>query len=345
MKEFNAIDLFAGGGGLSLGLKKAGFNMILAVEINKEIAKTYSANHPETKLLIEDIRKINKDKLKEILGNRKIHLIAGCPPCQGFSQLTQKYKREDSRNLLPLEMARIIIELEPEIVMMENVPGIANRGKKILERFIRILENKGYIVNWKILQVADYGVPQSRRRFVLLAGKGFGIQIPESKNKRRKTLREALKGINKTPLTLSEANGRGGPAKFNWHVIRDMGEINIKRLEAIKEGSNRLDLPQKLRPRCHKKENKGFKNFYGRMAWNNVSPTITRGCTTLSMGRFGHPSENRTISVREAAIIQTFPKNYEIDTNFIGSASITVGNAFPPKLARLLGKACISYLN
>jgi len=345
LKEFNAIDLFAGGGGLSWGLMKAGFRILAAVEINKEISKTYIANHPDTHVFVEDIRNINKKRLKDIFGNKKIHLVAGCPPCQGFSKLNREDKLDLSRDFLPLEMARIILELKPEIVMMENVPGIVSKGREILNNFIQIIESEGYIVNWKVLQVADYGVPQSRKRFVLLAGRGFEIQIPDSKDKKRKTLRETLKNIKESPLTLKEANKKGGPTKFNWHIIRDLQEINIRRLRATEEGSNRSDLPEELRPNCHKKKNKGFGNFYGRMSWDKISPTITRGCTTLSMGRFGHPSEDRTISVREAAMIQTFPKNYKFNTASIGWASVTIGNAFPPKLAKLLGKECISYLN
>lgn len=345
MTKFNAIDLFSGCGGLSLGLEKSGFNILASVEIDKKVSETYSANHPTAEVFAEDIRKINAEIVFEKIGDKRIHLIAGCPPCQGFSKLTDKYKRFDERNNLPLEMARLVKEIKPDIVMMENVPGIAKKGKPILDKFIKILEEENYIVNWRILQAADFGVPQSRKRFVLIAGRGFEIKIPEGNPDKRKSLRQALKKNKKQAVTFEEAMKKGGPAKFNWNVVRNLEEISIRRLQAMGEGSGRTSLPEDLRPNCHKGSNKGFNNVYGRMTWDKISPTITSGCTSPSTGRFGHPSEDRTISVREAAMIQTFPLGYKFKTNQVGLACSMIGNAFPPKLAEILGKKCISHLN
>ncbi|MCJ7786642.1 DNA cytosine methyltransferase, partial [Patescibacteria group bacterium] len=180
-----AVDLFCGAGGLTLGLKKAGFEVVAGVELKPEITKTYKANHRKTKLLIKDVRQVTGREILKLTKRKKIDLIAGCPPCQGFSQLTEKYKREDSRNDLVLEMARIIEEIKPKMVMMENVPKIATKGKKILDEFASRLIKMGYCVNKGILQMADYGVPQSRRRFVLLAGKGFEIPLPNPTHSRK----------------------------------------------------------------------------------------------------------------------------------------------------------------
>ena len=349
-KALTAIDLFCGAGGLTLGLKRAGFNVVAGVEINPEIAKTYKANHPGTKLLIKDVREIAGEEILVLTGLKEIDLVAGCPPCQGFTTLTNKYHKRDPRNDLVLEMARLIEEMTPKMVMMENVPGLATRGEPLLDEFVERLESLGYLVNKGILQMADYGVPQSRRRLVLLAGKGFRVQLPKRTRcykgdgkKRLKpwlTLADVIKDMWK-PVTLSEAKERGGPQKFNWHVVRDLKEISIERLKALKAGSGRSALPTELRPQCHVKSNKGFQNVYGRLSWKQTPPTITSGCTTPCMGRFGYPDELRTISVREAALIQTFPRCYKFDTEFMDTACDLVGNALPCSFARKVAKSCL----
>lgn len=348
-KRLNAIDLFSGAGGLSLGLKKAGFNVVAGVELSSEMAKTYKANHRKTKLLTKDIKETTGKALLDLTKLKEIDLIAGCPPCQGFSQLTEKYKKDDPRNGLVLEMARIIEEIEPKMVMMENVPKIATKGKVLLGEFISRLEKMGYIVNKGVLQMADYGVPQSRYRFVLLAGKGFEIPLPKPTHTNKSgskgglkpwvTLSKTIKNVKK-PVTFSFANENGGPEKFKWHVVRDLKEISLKRLKAIKEGDNRLALPRHLRPKCHKTKKAGFRNVYGRLSWDRVSGTITSGCASPCMGRFGHPTEDRTISIREAALIQTFPRSYSFKTKFMDKACALVGNALPPKFAAAAGKNC-----
>ena len=178
-KKLTAIDLYCGAGGLTLGLKRAGFDVVAGVEIDPEIVKTYEANHPKTKVIKRDIQEVTGKEILEMAGLEEVDLIAGCPPCQGFSSLTSKYKKKDPRNDLILEMARIVEEIRPKMVMMENVPGIAARGKHLLDEFVARLESLGYVINMEVLQLADYGVPQFRRRFVLLAGKRFPIDFPK----------------------------------------------------------------------------------------------------------------------------------------------------------------------
>ena len=352
-KKPKAIDLFCGAGGLTLGLKKAGFSVVAGVEMNPEITKTYKANHRKTKVLVKDIREVSGKKLLALASLKKIDLVAGCPPCQGFSQLTEKYKKKDPRNDLVLEMARLIEEIKPKMVMMENVPGIAIKGKRILKTFVKRLKSLGYEINMDVLQMADYGVPQSRRRFVLVAGKGFTVPLPEQTHLRKGDplkklkpwirLSAVIKNVKK-PVSLSHALKNGGAEKYNWHVVRDLQEISIKRLKAIKEGDNRMALPWHLRPKCHKTKKAGFRNVYGRLRWNDVSGTITSGCTTACMGRFGHPTQTRTISIREAALIQTFPMNYRFKTRFMDTACDLVGNALPPKFAEIASKNCLNAL-
>ena len=348
-KKLTAIDLYCGAGGLTLGLKRAGFDVVAGVEIDPEIVKTYEANHPKTKVIKRDIREVTGKEILELAGLEEVDLIAGCPPCQGFSSLTSKYKRKDPRNDLILEMARIVEEIKPKMVMMENVPGTMKRGKQILDEFVRRLESIGYEINMEVLQMADYGVPQFRRRFVLLAGKEFEIDFPKSThcnkgNKKKKlkswlTLADVIKNMGE-PVKLSQAKRTGSPQKFNWHVVRDLKEISVKRLKALEAGNGRASLPKDLRPKCHTNSNKGFINVYGRLSWEQTPPTITSGCVTPAMGRFGHPDDLRTISIREAAMIQTFPKSYEFKTDIVRTACELVGNALPPKFAAKVSKAC-----
>lgn len=353
-KQLTAIDLFCGAGGLTVGLKKAGFKVVAAVEFDPEIAKTYKKNHPEVKLIVKDIREVTGKDILKLTGLKKIDLVAGCPPCQGFSKLTDKHHRDDERNLLVSEMGRIVGELKPSVCMLENVPGLSRRGMPLLGALERKLKKMKYDVSRGVLQMADYGVPQSRRRLVLLAGKGFKIPLPDATHTRSPEVGSKLKPwvnmrdtltIKAEPIPLSRAKEKGGPGRANWHVIRDLKPITLKRLRAIKAGASRSELPKSLRPDCHKESNTGFSNAYGRMSWEEVAPTMTSRCTTLSSGRFGHPEEDRTISVREAALIQTFPKNYELDTDNIEVACKLIGNALPCDFATAVSKQCADRLS
>src|SRR3989338_596275 len=341
-KKLTAIDLFSGAGGLTFGLKAAGFKVVAAVEVDEAAVNTYTANHPEVHMIHRDIREVKGRDLLKKAGIRKIDLIAGCPPCQGFSKLTDKSRNNDPRNELVIEMGRMVEELRPKICMMENVPGLNGRGSPLLNKFEKKLESLGYIITKEVLQLANYGVPQSRRRLVLLAGRGFKVDLPEPTHARNPEdtkkpwvpLREALRKINR-PVSYAKAKLNGGPQKYAWHVTRDLKPISIERLKYLTPGGSRIALPRKLRPKCHKTA-KGFQNVYGRMSWNNIAPTMTSGCTTLSAGRFGHPEENRTISVREAALIRTFPETYRFETEIIEKACELVGNALPCKFAEIV---------
>lgn len=344
--KFTAIDLFCGAGGLTVGLKRAGFKVVAAVEVDPEVARTYAKNHPEVKLLVKDIRDVTAKEILELTGLKKIDLIAGCPPCQGFSTLADKDHRNDDRNQLVREMHRLVRELKPTACMMENVPGLADRGMPLLGSFERELEDMGYKISRDVLQMADYGVPQSRHRLVLLAGKGFDIPLPnptharepEGRQKPWVNLRQVLRDLSK-PVTFLEAKKKGGARKFNWHVVRNVKPITIARLRALKSGQSRYSLPKRLRPASHKNST-GFQNVYTRMRWNEIAPTMTSGCTTLSSGRFGHPQALRTISVREAALIQTFPRGYVLETENIETACGLVGNALPCKFAEAVSRQC-----
>ena len=351
MNKLVAIDLFSGGGGLSVGLKAAGFSVCAAVEFDEVASTTYSENHPEVVMFTRDIKTVSAEELIRCSPTGRIDLIAACPPCQSFSSLTAKYKRKDSRDELIFEFARLVEQIKPKSIMMENVPGLALKGEKLFTPVIKRLKKLGYRIEYKVLEVADYGVPQNRKRLVVLGSLGIEIRIPEathsedanSGKQKWLTVRDAISHLPE-PIGLAKSKSQGGPKAHNWHISRDLSAINLERLRFIKSGGDRTQLPDHLRPNCHKNKQSGFTNVYGRMSWDRPSPTITGGCTTMSKGRFGHPRKMRTISVREAALLQTFPEDYKFSSDYIDRVCTIIGNALPPKFAEAMAKVCAETL-
>ena len=345
-----AVDLFAGGGGLTVGLRSAGFAVAAAVEIEEHAGATYKANHPQVRLLEKDIREVAGEDLLDAAGGH-VDLLAGCPPCQGFTSLTAKYDTVDPRNQLISEMSRLAEEVRPRGLMMENVPGLTRKGRGLYDEFKRALRNDGYQITEGVLEVADYGVPQFRRRLVLLAGLGVSIPLPERTHAKDgagghsswRTVKDAI-GNMSAPDTLSEAKRKGPVEDSDWHIVRDLSAANMKRLRAAKAGKSWTEIPEELRPPCHHGGYRGFSNVYGRMTWNKPAPTITGGCTTFSKGRFGHPDEHRTISVREAAMLQTFPDDYRFDVPYMEHVCNIIGNALPCDFAAAVSRRCYEVL-
>lgn len=346
-----AIDLFAGGGGLTVGLKRAGFQVVASVEMEKNAYNTYRTNHPEVCSLNQDVTSVSGGSLLDLVGRETVDLLAGCPPCQGFTSLTSKYRRNDRRNSLIFEMSRLTKEIRPRAIMMENVPGLATKGREFYGRFKRQLRRAGYRLTDDVLEVANYGVPQFRRRLVLLGGLGFKIEMPmptHSGNIKNgllpwRTVRETI-GHVPLPTTLQEVKKRGKFQQSDWNVVRTLSPTNLIRIKSAEAGRTWMSIPEKLRPVCHQRGYKGFTNVYGRMEWDSPSPTITGGCTTFSKGRFGHPEQNRTISVREAALLQTFSEDYLFDTPYMEHVCNIIGNALPCDFAEAVSRQCYTKL-
>ena len=325
-KKFTAIDLFSGCGGLTLGLKQAGFSVIGAVEIDDLAAETYGQNHPEVRIWQSDIRKLSGSTILHELKLKKgqLDLLAGCPPCQGFSSMrTQNGKKiiHDIRNDLVFDYLRLVRNLLPKTVMMENVPALIKDGRmRILKRE---LEKLGYDCNGtpKVLNAADYGVPQRRRRMILMCSRVSVIELYEPEEPKSVTVREA---IAQMPYP-----GKSGDRLHD--LIEKRNQKTIAMIKAVpKNGGSRSDLPKRFQLNCHVDQD-GFKDVYGRMCWDEVSPTITGGCISPSKGRFLHPVQNRSITLREAALLQTFPSNYHFSLRKGKQAvALMIGNALPP---------------
>jgi DNA (cytosine-5)-methyltransferase 1 len=333
-----AADLFCGVGGLTRGLADSGINVLKGYDFDGAAKETYEKNNVGSTFFEIDVSKLNgKEILKGINRKKNYFLLAGCAPCQPFSLINQSNKEEGDRKDLLLQFGRLIKETAPDFIFMENVPGLMNgRGKHIFKKFISILEKEKYHYDYGVLNTMNYGVPQRRRRLVLVASKFSEIKIPEGSKKIVK-LKDVLK---KYPiLKAGEKNN-----EFLNHDARGVSDLNLKRLKLIpKNGGSRTDLPNELILECHKKH-KGHADVYGRMNFEDVSPTLTCKCTCISNGRFGHPTQNRAISVREAAAIQTFPDDYEFFGN-MGQNTKWVGNAVPVKFAGVFGKHFIKLKN
>lgn len=323
----SAIDLFSGCGGLTLGLKQAGFNVLGAIEIDRAAVETYKANHSDVLVKCVDIRKLSAKGLRRALKLRRgeLDLLAGCPPCQGFSTLRTRNganKNRDDRNDLVHEMLRFARAFRPKAIMMENVPGL--RTRKPFRLLCERLRSLGYDVTCDVKDVARFGVPQRRKRLILLAGRGFKISFARESS-RLHTVRDAIAYLPKA-----------GKSRDRLHNLPERRTENIIHLikDIPKDGGSRLDLSAARQLKCHRHFD-GFKDIYGRMAWDDVAPTITSGCFNPSKGRFLHPRENRAITMREAALLQSFPKRYRFPSNAGKEAiALMIGNALPPEFIR-----------
>jgi DNA (cytosine-5)-methyltransferase 1 len=325
-QNLNAIDLFSGCGGLSEGLRQSGFNVIAGVEINKNAAVTYKMNHPESYLFEDDIRKLDTSEIKKLLNGQPLHLLAGCPPCQGFSsirRLNRKTPVFDERNDLINEYYRFVEELNPITIMLENVPALIDFDlfKNIVEK-LKILN---YEIDFKVVNVSKYGVPQRRKRLVMIGSKIGKINIASPENVLI-TVRNKIGNLEKPELSNDPIH-----KKFPKHTEEVMKRIAL----TPKNGGSRKDLPEEFELDCHKKENVGFNDVYGRLRWDDASSTITGGCLNPSKGRFLHPEQNRCISGREAALLQTFPKDYKFPTDIsLSTLALLIGNALPPEFCK-----------
>lgn len=345
--QYKCVDCFSGAGGLCLGLIEAGFDVLYSFDIDANSIASINANPQYFKghrAEVQDINNINPLGLLQSLGLQpgELDLLAGGPPCQGFSvqRIGQDY---DERNHLVEEYISKVIAIRPKMFILENVPGIeGKRGHNILHNALKNVEESGYFIHEQILDAQDYGVPQRRRRVVIVGERCDHdqplFQYP-SPQKRKITVRETIAHLPEPP-----ADGSEHP-NVSLHRRDRLSAKNIERLQYLKPGQGRDFLPPELLADCHKISSQkiGHRNVYGRMPWDDVAPTITARFDSFTRGMFGHPQQNRSISLREGALLQTFPEDFVFCGNKVEVAR-QIGNAVPVNMAKAVGLQIIKCL-
>lgn len=336
-----AVDLFAGAGGATQGLRDAGFDVIGAVEFDSTAAESYRLNHPSVRLWETDIRRIPATSIARELSLEpgQLTLLKACPPCQGFSTLAGKHKNgDDPRNELVGHTVRFVRALRPKGVLLENVPGLGRdrRSSELLDE----LRKLGYAARLYQVNATQFGVPQRRKRIIILGLRGLRSNLPaeltELELDTPVTVRKAFEELQEKGLC-------GDPL----NVVQTPKDAILERIKAVPIGGNRFDLPDHLQLDCHKRLTaRGLKSAggsYGRMLWDAPSPTMTTRCTTPACGSFIHPEEDRAITLREAAALQTFPHDYKF-AGSRGDIERQIGNAVPVKMAAAIGKSVLRAL-
>lgn len=339
-----AYDFFCGAGGLTRGLLDAGIDVVTGIDRDGRCQTTYEYNNPGVRFLHADVREISPKSLglKERSEGYDDVLFAGCAPCQPFSS-QRKGNRDGQDATLLGQFGRLVETVLPRYVLIENVPGIVRvRGFSTFRRFLKMLDKNGYKYVPDILNAKHYGVPQNRRRLVLLALRHQQPLLPEpTHGDRYRPIRTVRQAISHFPEI---AAGEHHPDIPN-HIAASITRLNLDRLRATPhDGGDRTSWPEHLRLECHKGNYKGHIDVYGRMSWDRPAPALTGRCHSISNGKYGHPEQDRAISLREAAAIQSFPDAYEFfghNTNI----AMQIGNAVPVKLAKHLGKQILQLAN
>ncbi len=337
-----AIDFFCGAGGLTRGLLNAGIEVLAGVDNDKSLRETYTHNNKPIRFINKDINTIDIHKLRKELKiqNEDTTLYAACTPCQPFSTLSRQNWKDDDRKILLLTFAEIVEESPPDFILVENVPGLNNGpGKEIYDRFLEILEDCEFSdPAAALLDAKHFGVPQTRQRFILLASKKGSISLPTPMTDPSQfvTVREC---IGEYPEI---ADGAESEEYLN-HKARELKSHHKRIVEAVpKNGGSRGDITNtSILLKCHQERPDAHRDVFGRMAWNKPAPTLTSRCTDVYSGRFIHPEQNRGISLREAAALQTFSDDYEFFGSSITGIARQIGNAVPVKLAEKLGESII----
>lgn len=340
-----AVDLFCGAGGLTYGLEKAGIKVKLGVDIDPACREPYVANNQAT-FLQADVDSLGASHLSRALTGARVTLLAGCAPCQPFSTYSRNAARVTGRRgrggrddwQLVRRFGELVTELQPDLVTMENVPPLADQS--VFQEFLEALA--GYHIDHKVIDVRKIGLPQTRKRLVLVASRLAPIRLLVNDSKSKKTVRKTIGNLR--PIKAGEAD-----PSDPLHIASRLSPTNLKRIQASKAGGTWRDWPDELRAACHVKESGStYPAVYGRMEWDDASPTITTQCFGYGNGRFGHPEQDRAISLREAAMLQGFPKNYRFtppgQKPSFASIGRLIGNAVPVPLAEFIGRTLVQHV-
>ncbi len=347
IKDIAVVDLFCGIGGLTHGFLREGFNVVAGIDIDESCKYAFEENN-NSKFISKSVTEISAEELNSLFGTSKIKILVGCAPCQPFSSYTFKdpEKKDNEKWKLLYEFQRLILETKPHIISMENVSQLINFKKApVFNDFIDTLEKEGYFTHFEIVNCPEYGIPQNRKRLVLIASKLGEINlIPKTHNRENFiTVRDAI-GY------LPHIKDGEFHAKDKLHFARRLSPINKKRIKSTPYGGSWKDWPEELRLECHKKESgKSYSSVYGRMKWEEPSPTMTTHCIGYGNGRFGHPEQDRGISLREASILQSFPEKYIFFKKNEEPSTVEIarqiGNAVPVRLGEVIAKSIKKHLS
>lgn len=339
--KITAIDLFCGIGGLTYGLGKSGIKVVAGIDLDESCKFAYEQNN-KVKFIHKSVRDVDSKEIDELFGDTDIKVLVGCAPCQPFSA-HQKNKKDRSSHKdwgLLYDFLRLIEQTSPQIVSMENVPEL--RKERVFADFVDSLKLQGYNVNFKIHDASNYGVAQRRKRLLLLASKFGNIDFVESQEKKI-TIKDVIFTVPKIKAGVYDNK------KDKLHISSMLTDINIKRIKQSKPGGSWQDWDEELLPNCYKKSSgQSYKSVYGRMSWDDVAPTLTTQFINYGTGRFGHPEQDRAISLREGALLQSFPIEYKFinEDEKVNMRKIArqIGNAVPPKLGEHIGKSILRHL-
>jgi DNA (cytosine-5)-methyltransferase 1 len=334
-----AIDLFCGAGGLSYGLKQAGIQVVGGFDIDPRCVYPFETNI-KAPFFKQDVRTVTSKQLKQLWGPSGVRVLAGCAPCQPFSSHRRgtDTTADDSWPLLD-EFARLATESLPQIVTMENVPRIVSSD--VFKRFVITLQKCDYEVSFRSCYGPEYRLPQHRRRLVLIASRIGTVELP------KRTAGRSIRTVRQTIGKLPQLEAGEIDPKDHLHKSRNLTELNLKRIRASSPGGTWRDWPEELRSECHRKASgSSFANVYARMEWSQPSPTITTQMHNFGTGRFGHPEQDRAITLREAAMLQGFPRTYRFvqkgEPVEFAPLGRLIGNAVPPPLGKMVGKTIMA---
>jgi len=334
------VDFFSGCGGTSAGLRAAGAEIVLGIDCDEAARRTFSANFPDSAFLLRDIRRLPTSALDRfIVAGRGVRwLFSACAPCQPFSKQRTNKRKNDERTPLLWELVRFVRRFRPHYLFVENVPGLQaftlNQGP--FDRFVRAIERLGYRTRAGVVEARAFGVPQRRARLVLMASLTGPVEFPAvthgpgTTNPRFSTVWDWIGDL--PPIAAGEVH----PLIPNHRSMR-LSSRNLERIRCTPEGGSRSDWPKRLRLRCHSGDYTGHSDVYGRMRKHLPATALTTRCLSLSNGRFGHPTQHRAISVREAACLQTFPRHFVFHGS-LGAMATQIGNAVPVLLAQRFGE-------
>ena len=340
--KIKAVDLFCGVGGLTKGMENIGIDVVMGIDSDESCKYAYEKN-THAKFLNKPIEKIQVDEIYTCYDNSDIKVLMGCAPCQPFSNYSLRYNKngmKDEKWKLLNYFSDMIKVIQPDIVSMENVPQLVK--KTIFKDFVSTLKDLGYFISYKVVNCIDYGVPQKRNRLVLLASKHGLIELIPPTHKKPVTVREAIGHL------ASISNGEQSTSD-PLHKASKLSKINVKRIKQSVPGGTWEDWDEDLLLPCHKRDTgKGYRSVYGRMRWDEPSPTITTQFFGYGNGRFGHPVQDRALSIREGAILQSFPEDYDLslgEGNYnMRKIGTHIGNAVPVKLAEAIGISILQHL-